>query len=204
MTDLYDGQPDDAERRLYLVRHAKSDWDGYPRVPDHDRPLNARGRSAAQHMGKALAHMGIEPDLVVSSSALRTKQTLERLEAAAGHTWPSTLESALYAAHWDTLYSFIQDIEVYKGNFLGSEPRRLMLIGHNPGLHDLALHLASAEADKLRLVSQDGAADMHTRLSLKLPTCGVLVFRLSGRFADLHPSRMQLVQFLTPKRLAEH
>ena len=68
-----------ALRQLLLMRHAKSSWDD-PRLSDHARPLNARGRQAAAAMRQAMRELGLAPDVVLVSSARRTLQTLEALE----------------------------------------------------------------------------------------------------------------------------
>ncbi len=62
-----------AERTLLIIRHAKSDWESG--APDHERPLNARGRREAPKLGKHLAALGLRPDLVVCSDAARARQT---------------------------------------------------------------------------------------------------------------------------------
>ena len=68
-------------RQLLLLRHAKSSWDD-PRLSDHARPLNARGRRAAMGMGLAMRELGLAPDIVLVSSARRTLQTLEAISDA--------------------------------------------------------------------------------------------------------------------------
>src|SRR6187200_3248617 len=81
--------------RLYLLRHAKSSWDD-PGLPDHDRPLAPRGRKAAKRMGAHLRERGIEPQLVLCSSARRTRETVERLALPSGSQ--VEVEDGLYAA----------------------------------------------------------------------------------------------------------
>src|SRR5271163_4852142 len=66
-------------RQLLLMRHAKSSWDD-PKLPDHARPLNARGRLAAASIGGEMRRLGLVPDVILVSSARRTLQTLEALE----------------------------------------------------------------------------------------------------------------------------
>ncbi|WP_048863045.1 SixA phosphatase family protein, partial [Acidisphaera rubrifaciens] len=125
-------------RQLMLLRHAKSSWDD-PKLSDHARSLNTRGRQAAAGMGRMMRDLGLVPDLILVSSARRTLQTLEALEP-----WDETplIEpmDALYLATAPQLCAVL--------NTVSETVRSVLLIGHNPGLHDLALMLtAGAPAD---------------------------------------------------------
>jgi phosphohistidine phosphatase len=115
-------------RRLYLLRHAKSSWDD-PGLADHDRPLAPRGRRAAKAIGRHLREQGIEPELILCSTAVRARQTLERLGLAGAQFAPE-----LYGAGASALLAGLREVP--------PEVASVMLIGHNPGIQDLARLLA--------------------------------------------------------------
>ena len=121
---------------LHLLRHAKSSWDD-PAVPDADRPLAARGERAAAKLARRLAREGVAPRLVLCSAARRARQTLELILPALGA--PEVLvEDGLYAAGAAALLSRLRK--------LPAGVREVLLIGHNPGIHELALLLAGSGA----------------------------------------------------------
>ena len=124
-------------RQLLLLRHAKSSWDD-PALSDHARPLNARGRRAAAAMAQAMRDLGLVPDIVLVSSARRTLQTLESLTPFDD---PALIEpmDALYLAPWRGLLAAIQEVP--------ETARSLLVIGHNPGLHELVRLLAPPGPD---------------------------------------------------------
>jgi phosphohistidine phosphatase len=121
---------------LHLLRHAKSSWDD-PALPDADRPLTARGERAAAKLARQLAHEGVAPGLVLCSAARRARQTLELILPALGDP-EVVVEDGLYAAGSRALLSRLQK--------LPAGIREAMLIGHNPGIHELALTLAGTGA----------------------------------------------------------
>lgn len=171
-------------KTLYLVRHAKSDWADLS-LDDHDRPLNARGRAAAQVMGAHLAKLGITPDLVLCSTATRAKQTLTGLMAGAQTEWPHAFERRLYEAGTRTLMDLIRR----------QDPRRtsVMLVGHNPGMQDLAIQLAG-----------EGQPEALARLYKKVPTGTFLELALGCRsFMDISAGCARLVSFIRPKSLTK-
>jgi phosphohistidine phosphatase len=120
-------------KRLILVRHAKSSWKN-PGLKDFARPLNGRGKQNAPMMGKRLLGSGILPEVVVSSPAKRAWSTA-RLIASEIHFKEENLiaDPEVYEADVDTLMEII-------GNFSG-DWQDVMLVGHNPGLTDLAERL---------------------------------------------------------------
>ena len=108
--------------RLILTRHAKSDWDD-PTLPDHDRPLNGRGRRSARALGDWLASRGYDPEEVLCSSALRTRQTWDCVSQAVFETRPDLrIEPALYHAAPETILQVLRTATV----------PTVMMIGHNP------------------------------------------------------------------------
>jgi len=113
---------------LILFRHGKSDWDA-PFANDHERPLASRGKDAARCMGRLLTHTRQIPDLAVSSSAQRARDTLH-LAARAGH-WkcPLRIDSALYEATTAAMLAWI--------HCLDTTPECLLLTGHEPTWSEL-------------------------------------------------------------------
>ena len=117
--------------RLILTRHAKSDWDD-PTLPDHDRPLNGRGRRSARALGDWLASRGYDPEEVLCSSALRAHQTWDCVAQAVLETRPDLrIEPALYHAAPETMLQVLKTATV----------PTVMMIGHNPGIAAFAAML---------------------------------------------------------------
>lgn len=112
-------------RRLILMRHAKSSWDE-PALDDHARPLNGRGRRSAVALGKWLAEKGYLPDLVLCSTAARTRETLDGLKLG---VVPVKYLDALYHASTGLL------LETLQANGAGN---CVLLVSHNPGCADFA------------------------------------------------------------------
>lgn len=120
-------------KTLMLARHAKSDW-GDTSLPDHDRPLNARGRRDAPLMARRLLDEGTRLTHIVSSTALRARATAD--EYAAAYRLEVADEPLLYAASAGTILS------VAAG--LPDEADLVMLVGHNPGMQDAVADLTDA------------------------------------------------------------
>jgi phosphohistidine phosphatase len=108
---------------LILFRHAKSDWDA-PYAADHERPLSARGRDAARCMGRFLARTRQLPDLAVTSSALRARDTLKLAISAGRWHCPTRIDSALYETSADTMLAWLARLD--------AQPEHLLLTGHEP------------------------------------------------------------------------
>jgi phosphohistidine phosphatase len=118
-------------RRLILTRHAKSAWDD-PSLPDHDRPLNRRGRRSALELGEWLGSRGYEPDEVLCSTAARTRETWARVSAAPLEVMPHVdYVGALYNAAPDVMLKILSR----------AKGETVMIIGHNPGLAEFARRL---------------------------------------------------------------
>jgi phosphohistidine phosphatase len=163
---------------LYLLRHAKSSW-ADPTLADRERPLAQRGRRDAKRVAKHLRRLGCEPELVLCSSAARTRETVELLRPALGDS-TVMLEEELYAASTDELLARIR---------LVPDPvASVMLIGHNPGLHQLALALASA-------------GDELERLEAKFPTAALATLAFSKSWSRLAPAEATLAAYVVPKQL---
>jgi len=171
--------------QLLLMRHAKSLWDD-PTQTDHARPLNERGKLAAAAMGRALRDLGLSPDIVLVSSSRRTLQTLEALSP-----WDETPlfepMDALYLASAPTLLQVIRGVT--------DTVRSVMLLGHNPGMHDLAVELAGGEASLRN--------SRHHRLVDGFPTGALVEYTVIGPWTGLTEQTAQIQRFLTPRDLSE-
>ena len=141
-------------RRLRILRHAKSSW-ADDSLPDHDRPLAPRGRRAASRIAEWVAEHDVRPALVCCSTATRARQTLDRVLPVLGDA-RVRLEPRLYAATRDELVAYLRDLP---------EVEEVMLVGHNPGLQELALLLASP-------------SDERDRIDEKLPTGALVTLEL--------------------------
>jgi len=164
-------------KQLLILRHAKSDW-ADPGLNDFERPLNPRGEHDAPRMGAWLAGQRLQPDSIVSSPALRTVQTTRLLAAAAGV--PEALirfEAGIYEAHVSTLVQLLRGFD--------DSWQRPLLVGHNPGMHDLVERL--------------GGERIH-----KYPTCALTVLELQiENWNDIRQGQARLLQMMTPKNLPE-
>jgi len=167
-------------QRLCLLRHAKSSRDDSD-IDDHDRPLAARGRSAAALIAEHLLDSGLSFDLVLCSSSLRTRETLD---AILSRMSPSRviLERKLYLASAASLLERLRA--------LGEEDRKVLMVGHNPGLHELALALADSR-------SLPGLPS----LSGKFPTGALAIFDLNVTWSALGPRCAKLAAYKTPRDL---
>ncbi len=172
-------------RQLLLLRHAKSSWDD-PRLSDHARPLNARGRRAAAAMAAAMRDLGLAPDVVIVSSARRTLQTLEALAPLDGPPVVVPMDD-VYLAPWTSLMDTLRR--------LPDTARSVLLIAHNPGLHDLALALAGTAS-----MAAGGDA---LRLAEGYPTGALAEFALALPWARIEAGSGRLIRFLVPADLPE-
>jgi len=169
--------------QLLLLRHAKSSWDD-AKLEDRDRPLNKRGRRAAATMRQAMRDLGLAPDLILASPARRTQETLAALEP-----WDDTplvdLVDALYLAGVADLLAILGEVS--------ETVRSVLLIAHNPGLHDLAVLLAGDRAE----------GEVAQRLAAGFPTAALAEFSVVGQWQRLDAAGARLVRFLTPRDLPE-
>jgi phosphohistidine phosphatase len=165
---------------LHLLRHAKSSAKGD--LEDQERPLNRRGREAARRIGKHLAARIGVLDLVLCSSARRTRETLDLVLAEFSPSPRCLIEDGLYLASRERLIDRLRLIDPREVN--------VMLIGHNPGLHDLAVALADERSPAFAALA-----------SGKFPTAACASFQVPARWAALGASRHPLVAFLTPNLL---
>ena len=172
-------------RQLLLLRHAKSAWDD-PALADHARALNGRGRRAAAAMANAMRGLGLSPDVVLVSSARRTLQTLEALSPLPDSPIIEPMDE-LYLASWQNLLGLLHRAP--------ETARSVLLIGHNPGLHDLALALTGADA-----MARNPDA---RRMAGAFPTAALAEFSISSPWASLAEGGGRLVRFMIPADLPE-
>jgi phosphohistidine phosphatase len=175
-------------RRLMLLRHAKTENDA-PSGRDQDRRLDDRGRLDAAEIGGWLARHPPFPDAVLVSTAMRALQTWEIAWAAMQDLAPEPQVEhvpQLYGADPAQLLEAVRDTSA-------RDSQRLMLVGHNPGMHELALALAGS-----------GDAAARHALAANLPTSGLAIFDFAvDDWADVAFRRGQLAMFVSPKLLKQ-
>jgi phosphohistidine phosphatase len=172
----------DVTMRLMLFRHAKSEK-SEPGMSDRERTLNARGRIDASKLGAYMAHHALRPDRAMVSDSRRTRETWERLGKAWTVPPPASFESDLYNARPDAILDLLHEDP--------AAPNALLIVAHNPGLHELG-----------KLLIASGDVDARERLNEGLPTCGLLVIDFVGNdWRALHPSSGRLERFITPRLL---
>jgi phosphohistidine phosphatase len=164
---------------LYLLRHAKAMPQNEP-VADRDRPLEERGRKGARAIAQWIGDRGLEPELVLCSPATRTRETLELIVGSFARQPDIRYEGELYVADAGRLLERLRE--------LPGSVRRVMLIGHNPGLHELAQSLADSTADPL-----------GQRLASGLPTAGLARFEIETEWASLRRRSARLVAMVSPR-----
>ena len=171
---------------LLLLRHAKSSWDN-PALADFDRPLAKRGQKAAPRMGAEIEALGLRPELILCSSAQRTRETLDLvLDSWSGTPPPVVYDEAIYMAPPEDLVA-----EVRKLAATSPPPGRVMMVGHNPGLEELA-----------ELLTGDGDPAARQLMAQKFPTCALAVITFEGSdWAAVGPGKGTLSRFITPARL---
>ncbi|MFF5701186.1 SixA phosphatase family protein [Streptomyces sp. NPDC012794] len=165
------------ERRLVLVRHAKAVPKGG--IEDVDRPLADRGRGDAEAMGHRLGGSRLGVDLALCSPAARTRQTWQLMRPSLSDQPPVVYENRLYNAEMDTLLAAVTATD--------DGVSGLLLVGHNPGIHELAAALPG-----------DGPEELLRRIRASMPTCAVAVLEFSGDWADLAPGTGRLATLLAP------
>jgi phosphohistidine phosphatase len=177
-----DDKPDSMMKTLYVLRHAKSGWDD-PDLADHDRPLDLRGERAALVMGRYLAQRRFIPDLILCSTARRAVDT-----------------STLVISQWSTRPAIECDRTLYltgekrvlqRLGQVADSVRAVLVIGHNPDLHDLVVALA-------RRGDQERLAD----LAAKFPTAAFAAIKLPlEHWSDIVSVAGTLINYTVPKQL---
>jgi phosphohistidine phosphatase len=165
-----------------LLRHAKSSWSS-PTLPDRERPLATRGVTDAPLMGKAMAERGIDPELVLCSSARRTRDTLDLVLPELRVEPKVVYVDALYHASPEQMLEMLHEIQ--------PGANRVMLVGHNPEIQAFALDLVGS-----------GPKHFRDRLQAKFPTAGLAVINfVSGLWKSVTVNSGTLNLFLSPRDL---
>jgi phosphohistidine phosphatase len=168
---------------LHLVRHAKASRD-LP-VDDRDRPLAPRGLRTAPAMAGWMVGNGVTPDLVLVSTARRCRETWAAMRPAFPEILAVEFEDGLYLAEAAVLLRRLRR--------LAPSRREVMVIGHNPGLQELAVMLAG-----------EGEAEARRRLEAKFPTAALATLSGSGlAWAELGPKALRLERFVRPADILE-
>lgn len=179
-------------RRLMLLRHAKTEHDA-PSGHDHDRRLDERGRLDAAAIGTWVGRHPPLPDTVLVSTAVRAKQTWEIAHEAIKDAWREQVVQPhvewldeIYGAETAQLLQIVRMASA-------TDPARLMLVGHNPGMHELALMLAGS-----------GDAAAKKALEDNLPTAGLAILDFAtDDWNEVAFRRGKLVRFTSPKLLKQ-
>ena len=171
-----------AMRRLMLLRHAKTER-AEPGQHDRDRELIKRGRADAPKLGAYMAHHDLVPDLALVSPAARAQETWNLVADAFDKPPRSLADDRIYNTNPHKLLQIV------------GEPRKaskLLIVGHNPSLHEFALQLIAS-----------GDVDAREQLREKLPTSGLVVMDLPiDDWPQLRPHSARLERFVTPRLIA--
>ena len=161
-------------KRVYLIRHSKSSWSN-PSLSDFERPLNNRGSNDAPLMAEKLREKVGDIDLILSSTAVRARATTEVITGEKGITYKEMrFDDRLYHAPHDRIVKKIADVE--------EEFDSIAIVGHNPGLTDLANDFANVTIDNL-------------------PTTGILAVEFAiEKWKDILKTSGSLLFFDYPKR----
>ena len=168
-------------KTLTLLRHAKSDWTDVG-MRDFDRPLNDRGRRAARTVGAHMAREGLAFDRVLASPARRVRDTLDEVARGYGRPLDAAYDECIYLASASALLDLVREVD--------ETAERLLLVGHNPGLEELALELGR----------DDLGSPMRREVEIKYPTATLAEVALDGRtWRDADTGR--IVRFVRPRDL---
>ena len=167
---------------LHLLRHAKSSTK--EDVDDYERPLSRRGRKTARRIGRNLSAKLRAIDLVLCSSACRTRETLDLVLDEFSPATRTSIEDGLYLASREKLTARLGRLDARDVNVL--------LIGHNPGLHELAVALADKNSPGFQALA-----------SGKFPTAARVSFRVPADWSVLGSSRHELIGYVTPESLTD-
>ena len=167
---------------LHLLRHAKSSTK--ENVEDHERPLSRGGRKTARRIARNLSAKLGAVDLILCSSAQRTRETLDLVLAEFSPAPRTSIEDGLYLASREKLAARLSRLDARDVNVL--------MIGHNPGLHELAIALADENSPAFRALA-----------SGKFPTAACASFRVPADWSILGSSRHKLIGYVTPESLTD-
>jgi len=162
-------------KTLLILRHAKSSWKDTS-LADFDRPLNGRGKRAAEVMGRFIKREKIKPDLVLASPALRARETVKLVLKAAKLDPEVKFDELIYGAGVVELMKAISEV--------GPGVETLLLVGHNPGMEQL-LHLITGQVERVPTAT------------LAKIDCGI------DKWADIAKAKGSLLLLVRPKELTE-
>lgn len=169
-------------KTVYLLRHAKSSWD-QPYLEDYHRPLALRGMRAAPRLGRYMAREELIPQRVLCSGAQRARETWELVSDALGVTVPVEFTPDIYHGSTRTLVDLIQA--------LPNTESSVLLVGHNPTFHHLALSFA-----------ESGEEEALQKLRFKYPTCALVILDFSvQRWSGVAAGTGHLRDFIRSKAL---
>jgi len=170
-------------RRLILLRHSTAAR-AEPGDSDQDRVLTAEGRADAALIGAYLANHSFRPDRVLISPAARTRETWRQIAAALRVAPEAAPDARIYNAPSQALFNIVAEAP--------DNAQSLMLVGHNPGLHELAV-----------LLTATGDIETRERLRENFPTSGIAIIAFAlDSWAKLHPRAGRLERFISPKLIA--
>jgi phosphohistidine phosphatase len=167
---------------LHLLRHAKASTK--EDVDDYERPLSRRGRKTARRIGRNLSAKLGAIDLVLCSSARRTRETLDLVLDEFSPATRTSIEDGLYLASREKLTARLGRLD--------ARDVTVLLIGHNPGLHELAIALADKNSPAFPALA-----------SGKFPTAAWVSFRVPADWSVLGSSRHELIGYVTPESLTD-
>jgi phosphohistidine phosphatase len=185
----------ETRRTLLLLRHAKASHS--PGLQDIERPLTERGHRDAHAVGEQLVTWGIEPDLVLCSPAVRTRETWDGVTAAGVRAGRVEFSEPLYDAYWSDLVALVRATS--------DQETTVLVVGHGPAIPDAARLLATDGE-----VGEDGEADTdhpvapavgpaRSRLVQFYPTSGLTRFTVEVPWVDLAPGTARLDEFVVPR-----
>ena len=170
-------------RRLLLLRHAKSER-GRPGASDLDRPLAARGREDAPKLGAYMVRHAFIPERAIVSTAARTRETWKLLTGSFEQAPPVAYDDRIYEAAPQAILKVIKECK--------ADVHTLLVVGHNPGLQDLATMLIAS-----------GDVEARQRLKEKFPTSGLVVIDFAlDDWSRVHAHAGRLDHFISPRSLA--
>ena len=173
-------------RQIFLLRHAKSSWD-HPSLDDFERPLNERGIKAAAAMGHYMSRQGLVPNIVLCSPSKRTRETLDALKGGMGHALahvPIDFNDGIYEANFMDLLAILRGVD--------NEYKKILMIGHCPGIANVATLLADKQGDARALA----------KLDEKFPTCSIAVLNTGIKdWLELGQASCSLGAFIRPTDL---
>jgi len=162
-------------KTLFLLRHAKSNWKDQS-LPDFERPLNRRGKEASERVGRYLRDHVIVPELVLSSPAVRARDTVDRVSRKAKWDTEIRYDQRIYEAAGVSLLELVTQIE--------NDRKTALLVGHNPGMEELLLLL--------------------TGNTEQLPTAALAKVEIkTTRWATAVAKKARLVWLITPRELPD-